>query len=109
MGCIVSKLKRESKTMSSQATQSEFQYRDGRRFHNTEGAIYPMPNDEDEQDRLHLQHFLMRYLWQSNFSAPINHILDQQVVAVSHDTIPSRGNAIGTTGAYMRNDDQNQC
>ncbi|CAG8520408.1 23509_t:CDS:2 [Cetraspora pellucida] len=77
MGCVSSKLKlkKETETMNS---QSEFQYLEGRRYHNTEGAIYPMPNDEDEQDRLHLQHFLMRYHWQSNFSAPINHILTKQ-------------------------------
>ncbi|CAG8437306.1 9831_t:CDS:2 [Dentiscutata heterogama] len=75
MGCFSSKLGEESETMDSENTQTEFRYSDGRRYHNVEGAVYPMPNDEDEQDRLHLQHFLMRYLWQSNFSAPINHIL----------------------------------
>ncbi|CAG8621763.1 18313_t:CDS:2 [Dentiscutata erythropus] len=63
--------------MDSESTQNdEFRYQDDRRYHNVEGAIYPMPNDEDEQDRLHLQHFLMRYLWQSNFSAPIDQILN---------------------------------
>ncbi|CAG8557938.1 6762_t:CDS:2 [Dentiscutata heterogama] len=77
MGCISSKLKDGSETTDSESTQNdEFRYQDGRRYHNVEGAVYPMPNDEDEQDRLHLQHFLMRYLWQSNFSAPIDQILN---------------------------------
>ncbi|KAF0532591.1 S-adenosyl-L-methionine-dependent methyltransferase [Gigaspora margarita] len=61
--------------MESENTPSEFKFHDGRRYHNVENAVYPMPNDENEQDRLHFQHFLMRYLMQNNFSAPINHIL----------------------------------
>ncbi|CAG8654355.1 15914_t:CDS:2 [Dentiscutata erythropus] len=60
---------------NSQNSQSEFRYVDGRRFHNIENAVYQLPNDDDESDRLHLQHFIMRYVWQSNFSAPIEHIL----------------------------------
>ncbi|CAG8743139.1 8977_t:CDS:2, partial [Dentiscutata erythropus] len=66
----------ETEIMDSESTHTdEFRYHDGRRYHNVKDAVYPLPNDEDEQDRQHLQHFLMRYLWQSNFSAPINHIL----------------------------------
>ncbi|RIB22784.1 S-adenosyl-L-methionine-dependent methyltransferase [Gigaspora rosea] len=66
--------------MDSQSTQSiqpEFRYIDGRRFHNVENAMYHLPNDENETDRLHLQHFLIRYLWQSNFSAPVDHNLSK--------------------------------
>ncbi|RIB27215.1 S-adenosyl-L-methionine-dependent methyltransferase, partial [Gigaspora rosea] len=61
--------------LDSQSTQSEFRYVNGRRFHNEEGVEYFLPNDEEEQDRLHLQHFLIRYIWQSNFSSPIQHLL----------------------------------
>ncbi|CAG8741479.1 13186_t:CDS:2 [Dentiscutata erythropus] len=79
MGCFSSKLSEQSKSIDSQNAQTdistEFQYIDGRRFHNVENAIYPLPNDDNELDRLHLQHFLIRYIWQSNFSAPINQIL----------------------------------
>ncbi|CAG8570652.1 6167_t:CDS:2 [Gigaspora margarita] len=75
MGCLSSKSDGETETINLENTQAEFKFHNGRRFHNVEGAVYPMPNDEDEQDRLHFQHFLMRYLMQSNFSAPINHIL----------------------------------
>ncbi|CAG8601828.1 17047_t:CDS:2 [Gigaspora rosea] len=38
-------------------------------------VAYPLPNDDDEIDRLHFRHFLNRNIWKSNFSAPINHIL----------------------------------
>ncbi|CAG8766408.1 2517_t:CDS:2 [Dentiscutata erythropus] len=90
MGCFSSKLREESETMDSENTQTEFRFSDGRRYHNVEGAVYPMPNDEDEQDRLHLQHFLMRYLWQSNFSAPINHILTKpgsKIIDIAYQAI----------------------
>ncbi|CAG8783729.1 9497_t:CDS:1, partial [Acaulospora morrowiae] len=38
-----------------------FTYADGLRYHNVKDARYPLPNDENELDRLHLQHFMMRY------------------------------------------------
>ncbi|CAG8784522.1 2999_t:CDS:2, partial [Dentiscutata erythropus] len=48
---------------------------EGRRFHNVDGVQYPLPNDDEENDRLHTQHFLFRYVWQNNFSSPVDHIL----------------------------------
>ncbi|RHZ85321.1 hypothetical protein Glove_67g48 [Diversispora epigaea] len=56
---------------------SDFKYINGRRYHNVESVKYPLPNDEEELDRLHLQHFLLRYVWQRNFSAPVKHILNR--------------------------------
>ncbi|CAG8444502.1 18329_t:CDS:1, partial [Gigaspora rosea] len=76
MGCFTSKLSVKVDSIKSQSSQ-EFRYCDGRRFHNVKDAIYALPNDEKESDRLHLQHFLIRYIWQSNFSAPIHHILSK--------------------------------
>ncbi|CAG8681932.1 15199_t:CDS:1, partial [Dentiscutata erythropus] len=78
MGCFSSKLSEHSDSMDSQISQPEFRYNDGRRYHNAENAAYHLPNDEYETDRLHIQHFLIRYMWQSNFSAPIEHILSKQ-------------------------------
>ncbi|CAG8718803.1 889_t:CDS:2, partial [Cetraspora pellucida] len=83
MGCVCTKCSKRTNSMDSQSTQSmqntqnEFRYIDGRRFHNVENSKYHLPNDESETDRLHLQHFMLRYLWQSNFSAPINDILSK--------------------------------
>ncbi|RIB28945.1 S-adenosyl-L-methionine-dependent methyltransferase [Gigaspora rosea] len=76
MGCLSSRLSENGDTINSQKTHTEFRYVDGRRFHNLENAVYPLPNDDDESDRLHMQHFLIRYIWQNNFSAPIEHILN---------------------------------
>ncbi|CAG8699265.1 3829_t:CDS:2, partial [Dentiscutata erythropus] len=73
----MSKLSEKADSINLQNSQTEFQYIDGRRFHNVKDAIYALPNDEGELDRLHFQHFIIRYIWQSNFSAPIEHILSK--------------------------------
>ncbi|RIB21729.1 S-adenosyl-L-methionine-dependent methyltransferase [Gigaspora rosea] len=75
MGCVSSKY--IDSNSDSQSETTEFQYIDGRRYHNSENAVYHLPNDDDESDRLHMLHFLVRYIWQSNFSAPIEHILSK--------------------------------
>ncbi|CAG8659736.1 1331_t:CDS:2 [Dentiscutata erythropus] len=78
MGCVPSKFKENSASMDSQSSQTEeFRYIDGRRYHNEENVGYHLPNDDEETDRLHEQHFIMKYIWQSNFSAPVEHILSK--------------------------------
>ncbi|CAG8609550.1 22541_t:CDS:2 [Gigaspora rosea] len=93
MGCLSSKLNEKIEFIDSQNTQTKFQtefrYADGRRFHNLENAGYPLPNDDEESDRLHLQHFLIRYIWQSNFSSPIEHILSSQGTKILDIGYPS--------------------
>jgi len=42
---------------------------------NNDSVQYLLPNDDDEIDRLQMQHYLLRYIWQSNFSAPVKEIL----------------------------------
>ncbi|RHZ83291.1 hypothetical protein Glove_97g89 [Diversispora epigaea] len=69
--------KNTSLTSTNMQEESDFRYIDGRRYHNVEGAKYPLPNDDEELDRLHQQHFLLRYVWQRNFGAPVKHILNQ--------------------------------
>ncbi|CAG8438444.1 1592_t:CDS:2 [Diversispora eburnea] len=38
-------------------------------------AQYLFPNNDDEVDRLHSQHFLGHHIWGNNFSAPIEEVL----------------------------------
>ncbi|RHZ83715.1 hypothetical protein Glove_88g31 [Diversispora epigaea] len=59
------------------STQNIFRYAGGRRFHNVESSNYFLPNDDEEVDRLQLQHFLFRDIWDGNFSSPINDFIDQ--------------------------------
>ena len=56
-------------------TTELFKYVDGRRYHNVPNLKYNLPNDGDEVDRLQMQHYLSRYIWQSNHSAPVGELL----------------------------------
>ncbi|CAG8638615.1 1426_t:CDS:2 [Cetraspora pellucida] len=56
----------------------KFRFENGKRYHNVENSTYFLPNDNDECDRLQLQHFIERYIWQDNFFAPVNHLLNQE-------------------------------
>ncbi|KAL1922998.1 uncharacterized protein VTP21DRAFT_9374 [Calcarisporiella thermophila] len=48
---------------------------DGRRLLNVRGLKYMLPHDELEIDRLQMQHYIFRYLFQGNFSAPVHDLL----------------------------------
>ncbi|KAJ3032320.1 hypothetical protein HDV00_007695 [Rhizophlyctis rosea] len=60
----------------------------GRRLHNNflpisedsvpSDKLYILPNDDEEMDRLHLQHYIMGMLFQSNFSAPVGRTLKSE-------------------------------
>ena len=59
-------------------TTNSFRFIDGRRYHNAENSKYPLPNDDDECDRLHIQHFILRYVWQGNFASPVEYVLNRK-------------------------------
>lgn len=42
-----------------------------------QGAIRSLSRDNEEIDRLHLQHYYFKYIWEKNFSAPIEHKLNE--------------------------------
>ncbi|KAF7732076.1 hypothetical protein EC973_006331 [Apophysomyces ossiformis] len=46
----------------------------GRKFHPFP-SVYLLPCDEDEIDRLHLQHFMIRFAIQGNYLAPVSDML----------------------------------
>ncbi|CAG8689867.1 1411_t:CDS:2, partial [Gigaspora margarita] len=52
---------------------SLFRFYENRRFY---GDSICMPNDDEECDRLHLQHFLYKHVWHGNFFSPIEKILN---------------------------------
>ncbi|CAG8642813.1 16354_t:CDS:2 [Funneliformis mosseae] len=63
--------------------QEKFRFIDEIRLHN-DNSVYPYQQDDNEIDRLHSQHYLLRMVWQNNFSVPIKqqlieggmHVLD---------------------------------
>ncbi|CAG8758434.1 17571_t:CDS:2 [Racocetra fulgida] len=49
----------------------------GRRY-TTQNKIYSLPNDHEEHSRLNLQHIVLRLVWNDNFFAPVEHLLNQE-------------------------------
>ncbi|CAG8636966.1 10620_t:CDS:2 [Funneliformis caledonium] len=72
---VINKAKIPFNTNTTNMDYENFHYVEGRRFHNVQTSKYILPNDDEECDRLHMQHFLMRYVWQGNFASPVEHIL----------------------------------
>ncbi|KAJ3033364.1 hypothetical protein HDV00_006472 [Rhizophlyctis rosea] len=76
-----------SSTESSQRDRTDaFRYdAQGRRLHAdltplsvdavSSDKLYVLPNDDEEMDRLHLQHYVMKLQFKSNFSAPVSSLL----------------------------------
>ncbi|CAG8569185.1 26086_t:CDS:2, partial [Racocetra persica] len=48
------------------------------RIYTTQNKTYPLPNDHEEHSRLNLQHIVLRLVWQNNFFAPVEHLLNQE-------------------------------
>ncbi|KAI8089394.1 S-adenosyl-L-methionine-dependent methyltransferase [Halteromyces radiatus] len=69
-------------TSISSNKASMFRYREGRRYHEDESIPYVLPNDDEECDRLHQQHWLFRYLFQSNFEVPLHDQLQKGITVL---------------------------
>ncbi|KAG0057010.1 hypothetical protein BGZ83_002248 [Gryganskiella cystojenkinii] len=67
----LSSLSRHSEEGTVQGDHQEFRYLAGRRFHNT-NSLYMLPNDTQEVDRLHEQHYILKILFkEKNIHVPI--------------------------------------
>ncbi|KAJ3045145.1 hypothetical protein HDV00_011871 [Rhizophlyctis rosea] len=76
----------EPKTPPMSSRDGAFKYDpSGRRLHAdltplsedtvSSDKLYSLPNDDEEMDRLHLQHYIVRLMFLGNFSAPVNSVL----------------------------------
>ncbi|KAK4186712.1 S-adenosyl-L-methionine-dependent methyltransferase [Podospora australis] len=62
-----------SRTGSITSSITDYLYENGRRYHAYRSGQYVLPNDDDEQERLDLQHHIWRLLLQGElYTAPIN-------------------------------------
>ncbi|CAG8546272.1 11152_t:CDS:2 [Dentiscutata heterogama] len=73
----VSSINLSSPPLIKKNFREDFKFIDGRRYHNVENIYYFFPNDEQEIDRLQLQHYMMRFIWCSNFSSPVRDLLEE--------------------------------
>jgi len=81
MGNTLAKIKKIKKKRSGSqspkptedvdADKDDFRFINGRRYHNAENSNYILPNDDEECDRLHTQHFVLKHAYQGNFAAPV--------------------------------------
>lgn len=72
---------RASETMSLTQSVLDYEYENGRRYHAYQAGKYPMPNDEQEQQRMDFQHHLYLMIFRGElYRAPlpprINRALD---------------------------------
>ena len=54
---------------------SKFKIIDGRRFQALDDSNYVLPNDSGEEERLDIQHAVLKHAFNGNFSAPVDQLL----------------------------------
>ncbi|KAI9254604.1 S-adenosyl-L-methionine-dependent methyltransferase [Phascolomyces articulosus] len=54
----------------------------GRRYHNRNDAVYILPDDDEEIDRIHMQHWVLKIGFQGNFDAPLKKELDEGITVL---------------------------
>ncbi|KAL1928500.1 hypothetical protein VTP01DRAFT_2856 [Rhizomucor pusillus] len=55
---------------------------DGRVYHDRADVTYIMPEDDEDKDRLHQQHWMIRLAFGSNFDAPVQDALERGIVVL---------------------------
>ncbi|KAI9366264.1 S-adenosyl-L-methionine-dependent methyltransferase [Pilaira anomala] len=84
------KTKAPSTATSTNSRQgNKFKYEDGRRFHADQDVSYILPNDDDETDRVHQQHWILRYALQCNYHAPVTKMLEEGIVVLDSGCGPA--------------------
>ncbi|KAI8974674.1 S-adenosyl-L-methionine-dependent methyltransferase [Pilobolus umbonatus] len=67
----------------------KFQIIEGRRYNDEEDVAYLLPNDDDEADRIHQQHWIFRYALQCNYHSPIKQKLQQGITVIDSGCGPA--------------------
>ncbi|KAI8352472.1 S-adenosyl-L-methionine-dependent methyltransferase [Choanephora cucurbitarum] len=68
---------------------TNFQFKDGRRYHGDSDIAYLLPTDDDEADRVHQQHWILRYALQCNYQAPVSDRLTEGIVVLDSGCGPA--------------------
>ncbi|KAI8144362.1 S-adenosyl-L-methionine-dependent methyltransferase [Fennellomyces sp. T-0311] len=78
-----------SSATSSNTYKAGHKFEAGRRFHDIENVSYFFPNDNEEVDRLHQQHFIVRHIMEGNFQAPVEEQLNKGIVVLDSGCGPA--------------------
>ncbi|KAI8974689.1 S-adenosyl-L-methionine-dependent methyltransferase [Pilobolus umbonatus] len=88
--------KKKDKMSDTESTPSmpssegkNYTFIDGRRYNNDEDVGYLLPNDNDEADRLHQQHWIMKYALKTNYHAPMKEQLEQGINVIDSGCGPA--------------------
>ncbi|KAI8143711.1 S-adenosyl-L-methionine-dependent methyltransferase [Fennellomyces sp. T-0311] len=61
----------------------DFQYKkEGRHYHTDERAAYMLPDDEIENDRMHMQHYAVKHAFGGNFDSPVEAQLKEGITVL---------------------------
>ncbi|KAG2197520.1 hypothetical protein INT47_007129 [Mucor saturninus] len=63
------------KLLTQQQQVNSYKLQGKRKYHQVTGSNYLLPCDDEEIDRLHLQHFMIRFAIQGNYLAPVSEVL----------------------------------
>ncbi|GAA5811120.1 hypothetical protein MFLAVUS_004549 [Mucor flavus] len=74
---------------SSSRQGYKFKYEEGRRYHADKDVSYILPNDDDEADRVHQQHWILKYALQCNYHAPVTKMLEDGIVVLDSGCGPA--------------------
>ena len=80
-------LPKRRRTQSLTSSDTDFKYENGRRYHAYREGAYHLPNDENEQDRLDMQHQIYRYALDGRlYRAPLSKEMIRNVLDVGCGT-----------------------
>ncbi|ORY96222.1 S-adenosyl-L-methionine-dependent methyltransferase [Syncephalastrum racemosum] len=79
-----------SQAATSSSSQSTSQKRtiDGRRYHD-DNVPYVLPDDDEDKDRLHQQHWMLKLAYGNNFDAPVEAQLENGAVVLDSGCGPA--------------------
>ncbi|RUS18993.1 S-adenosyl-L-methionine-dependent methyltransferase [Endogone sp. FLAS-F59071] len=87
-----------------------FKWMEGRRFNITDGVHYVMPNDATESDRMMLEHFMLKEVFQGrNFHAPIKQVLRAGIKEMATDYPQSTFIGIDISDGFPETIKPNNC
>ncbi|KAI8970868.1 S-adenosyl-L-methionine-dependent methyltransferase [Pilobolus umbonatus] len=68
--------------LSNSSDGKNFHLIDSRRFNNDQDVAYILPNDNSESDRLHFQHWALKYVLEGLYKSPVTDLLEKGITVV---------------------------
>lgn len=69
--------KLDLESMQASSPADSLKWINGRGFYEDGNPVYPLPGDEYEENRQNVQHYLLRFVFQANYTAPVRDFLER--------------------------------